>query len=325
MKADGCDTTPLVVSHHDWSTTRVERDDSRWLLVVPYSAALLGQNLALVEALMAVDADAVVLRQGSDSTATQVLNRLPSPVAALAAPVNAADVVAIRPGAIERTPSLAANRSLAESLFRACCDGSRARWAEASIAGWASSGDPIVPRLSPSSPGTEHRWILEAAREVVAKLLPPHGARAEATAVLAGLLLLSDRLDDSHRAAQSIEGAGAHRNGDYWHAILHRREPDFGNSKYWFRSVGRHPVFPEVARAVEGLGHASSTAELGPWPHRLLERGQWQPMAFVDLCEAVGKDETSPLGCVARRIQWIEMLLLLERSWEDAGGGSPLA
>jgi hypothetical protein len=61
---------------------------------------------------------------------------------------------------------------------------------------------------------------------------------AMARACLAGLWLKSDFLDESHRISQEIETP----TGSAWHAIMHRREGDFGNSKYWWRRVGKHPA-----------------------------------------------------------------------------------
>jgi hypothetical protein len=57
-----------------------------------------------------------------------------------------------------------------------------------------------------------------------------------ARACLAGLWLRFDFLDESHRIGQEIETP----TGSAWHAIMHRREGDFGNSKYWWRRVGKH-------------------------------------------------------------------------------------
>ncbi len=69
----------------------------------------------------------------------------------------------------------------------------------------------------------------------------------EATAapdlVKVGLHLLNDDLATSHRLAQVHEGEPL---ADYWHAIIHRREGDYGNSRYWFGRVGRAPVLAEV-------------------------------------------------------------------------------
>src|SRR5437764_13932865 len=61
--------------------------------------------------------------------------------------------------------------------------------------------------------------------------------------IRSAVLLWHDDLDESHTISQSIENA----EGSYLHAIMHRREPDYGNSKYWFRRVGRHETFAKVA------------------------------------------------------------------------------
>ena len=68
------------------------------------------------------------------------------------------------------------------------------------------------------------------------------GARAPQAAV-SGLLLLVGCWDESHELSQGIEPG----EGSYWHAILHRREPDYSNSKYWLRRVGGHPIFADLA------------------------------------------------------------------------------
>lgn len=58
----------------------------------------------------------------------------------------------------------------------------------------------------------------------------------------AGLLLLWDHVDESHQISQTMEGQGTPRTADYWHGIMHRREPDAGNAAWWFRRVGSHPA-----------------------------------------------------------------------------------
>jgi hypothetical protein len=140
----------------------------------------------------------------------------------------------------------------------------------------------------------------------------------DATALQAGLLLVVDDLHGSHELSQNIEGEGLHHAGDYWHAIMHRREPDYGNSKYWFRRVGSQPLFPKLAEIATAILKNCSVSEATDWLHKLTRHG-WDAMAFVDLCEQCSRCEDSPLGIATRRIQWMEMLLLLDQTCRDAG------
>src|SRR5690606_9031346 len=81
---------------------------------------------------------------------------------------------------------------------------------------------------------------------------------------VAGILLLSDQLDASHTWSQQVETP----DGSFWHGIMHRREGDYSNAKYWFRRVGRHPVYEPLATAAASLVAATGGESLlpsGPW------------------------------------------------------------
>ncbi|MEI9971635.1 MAG: hypothetical protein WDO73_06015 [Ignavibacteriota bacterium] len=129
----------------------------------------------------------------------------------------------------------------------------------------------------------------------VRDLIRDAGARGLLPRVaLAGLYLYFDCWQEAHETAQDI----ATREGSYWHAIVHRMEPDAFNSGYWFRRVGEHAIFPALRDAAAGIG-----IDLGP---------RWKPEAFVDLCECAREDPGSELERQAREVQLVEWQLLFD-------------
>jgi hypothetical protein len=156
-------------------------------------------------------------------------------------------------------------------------------------------------RLAPLGPGTHD----PAKRPRLAALTPervlaPHPVRDRkmAEACLAGLWLLHDFLDEAHTISQDIDTPA----GSYWHALMHRREPDADNAKYWFRRVGPHPVLKLLAEQAAALGHRYTDAP-----------------AFVDFCERV-RDSGTPEEEVAQKVQQLEWRLLFDYCFRAALG-----
>jgi hypothetical protein len=135
----------------------------------------------------------------------------------------------------------------------------------------------------------------------------PRSSRPSRLAMAAGLLQLHDFWDASHEAAQEADDLGERHFSAYWHGIAHRREPDPGNAAYWFRRVGRHPLFAGLAQdarpSLEAYGDHALTAKLIPGD-------AWDPYAFIDFCTTARPG--SGAATLALRLQKLEMLALLD-------------
>ncbi len=176
-----------------------------------------------------------------------------------------------------------------------------------------------LPVLAPTIPGPENDWLLNLLRGYQPDQdLPSVSSQVDATALKAGLLCIHDYLDESHNYSQSVQNQGLHQAGDYWHHIMHRREPDYSNAKYWSRVVGYHPIhdlLPERVRPLFDLYENPTTAT---WKDRLLQSNRWSLNTFVDCCEECESTQNPVLNELACRIQWVEMQLLLQKTSLDA-------
>ncbi len=134
----------------------------------------------------------------------------------------------------------------------------------------------------------------------------------EAAAILSGLYLWHDLLDESHKVSQSLNTT----SGSMWHAIMHRREGDFSNSKYWYARCENHPLLPTLA--------AQANEVINPFPADVqvlkLTHNGWDSDAFVDLVQRVHKTPDDPRYKLAVALQQLEWRLLFDHCTRAASG-----
>jgi hypothetical protein len=127
---------------------------------------------------------------------------------------------------------------------------------------------------------------------------------------LAGVWLLHDFLDESHAISQNIDTP----SGSFWHGIMHRREGDYSNAKYWFRHVGFHDVLIELGERAVKLPHETDSggvaAEIAPFVN-------FDPLAMVDASQAALRTGGAAER-FCRRVQQAEWELLFDHCYRRA-------
>jgi hypothetical protein len=147
-----------------------------------------------------------------------------------------------------------------------------------------SDGQRLMPLVqSPCSSPEAKKALSSLAQQ---KLIPE--------SALAGLYLYFSCWDEAHQIAQNLNSP----EGAYWHAIVHRQEPDAGNSGYWFRQVGSHLIFPALREEAAKLG-----VDFG---------SRWNPTAFIEMCERAHRNPGSDMERKALQTQLAEWQLLFD-------------
>jgi len=168
--------------------------------------------------------------------------------------------------------------------------------AVADLLALAENGERLMPLAEGTCCSAEARQRIQGSKQE--DLFP--SARAP-RAALAGLYVYFSCRDEAHEIAQSDSSA----DGSYWHAIVHRQEPDAGNASYWFHRVGQHPVYPALAECARSVAAAHPGASLD------FSR-TWNADAFVAVCERARRQTGSALERAALEIQRVEWQLLFD-------------
>jgi hypothetical protein len=119
--------------------------------------------------------------------------------------------------------------------------------------------------------------------------------------VRGGLLYALDAIDEAHKIFQDSPGD----LGSYWHGMMHRREGDFDNARYWFRRAGRLPFFDTLHRAASE--HSPDMAR----------QSNWDPYLFTGQCEQARFGEPDGLKESAA-LQRIEFEGLFHYCWRES-------
>lgn len=131
-------------------------------------------------------------------------------------------------------------------------------------------------------------------------------------AVLAALWLRFDDLEASHEVVNRIEN----ETGYLWHGILHRREGDYPNARYWVHRAGNHPIYPYLA---QGMAAILANMESLNADVMNAEVKSWDSMYFVKICERA-VEEGGDFEKFCQQVQDLEWNLLFNFCYQSATG-----
>jgi len=128
--------------------------------------------------------------------------------------------------------------------------------------------------------------------------------------VQGALFLYLDCFEEAHQVANDHEGTW---QGNWLHAIVHRREPDAGNSKYWYARVkAPEGAYRAIGWAALGLLGEKPPKGLEELAEKTKRSGVWEPEAFVEACDKVrtGSPDLPEYRALCRlqELEWTHLL-----------------
>ena len=130
------------------------------------------------------------------------------------------------------------------------------------------------------------------------------GAAEPFALVRGGLLYAVDALEPAHAIFQEAKGD----LGSYWHGMMHRREADFDNARYWFRRAGELPFFGALQGAV---------SEFSP---DMARQSNWDPYLFTGQCEQARFGAEELVGEMIK-LQQVEFEVIFDYCWRQSRVG----
>jgi hypothetical protein len=162
--------------------------------------------------------------------------------------------------------------------------------------------DGLLRKLIPSEPlDRELVRRIRAADDATLSGAGTIGNPATFALVRGGLLYAVDAVEEAHAIFQEAKGD----LGSYWHGMMHRREGDFDNARYWFSRAGALPVFGT-------LHHAASLHSA-----MMARQSNWDPYLLTGQCEQARFGETEGLDEVVA-LQRVEFDELFDYCWRNS-------
>lgn len=136
--------------------------------------------------------------------------------------------------------------------------------------------------------------------------------RAMAKAAEAALYLRFDSLDGAHAIINDLDSS----TGSLLHGILHRREGDYPNARYWMHQAGNHPIYNYLAQGagailakLEGLNEERLSSQID----------EWDAIYYIKLCEQ-SEEAGGELAAFCGQVQDLEWQILFHFCYQSAIG-----